>query len=39
MMDSQPASCPAQTCSDPTDVNISVRISVTTTLPDIRHST
>ena len=25
MMDSQPASCPAQSCSDPTDVTISVR--------------
>ena len=25
MMDSQPASCPAQTCSGPTDVTISVQ--------------
>ena len=25
MMISQPASCPAQTCSDPTDATISVR--------------
>ena len=39
MMDSQPTSCPAQTCSDPTDVTISVRKSVTTTLPAIRRRT
>ena len=25
MMDSEPASCPAKTCTDPTDVTISVR--------------
>ena len=37
MMDSQPASCPAQTCSDPTDVTISNLKWVTATLPAIRR--
>ena len=39
MIDSQPASCPAQTCSVPTDVTIAIRVWVTTTLPAIRRRT
>ena len=35
MMDSQPASCPAKTCCDPTDVTISVWKWVATTFPVI----
>lgn len=38
IMDSQPASCPAQTSSGPTDVIMSIRLCVTTILPVIRYS-
>ena len=39
MINSQRASYPAQTCGVPTDVTISVRMWVTTTLPAIRRRT
>ena len=39
MMDSKPTSCPAQTCSNPTDVIMSIHMCVTTALPAIRCST
>ena len=39
IMDSQSASCPAQTYSDPNDVTISVRKWAITTLPVIRRRT
>ena len=38
-MDSQPASCPAQTSTGPTDVIMSIRLRVTTILSVIRYST
>ena len=38
MMESQPASCPAQTWSDPTNVIMFVRMCVTTASPVMRRS-
>ena len=39
MMDSEPTFCPAKTCTDPTDVTISVRKWVTAALPAMRRRT
>ena len=39
MIDSLPASCPVQTCGNPTDVIMFPRMCVTTTLPAIERNT